>query len=92
MNSKLFVGGLAWATTEETLRTHFSQIGTVVSAVIITDKFSGRSKGYGFVEMSSEQEAAEAVSKLDNSELDGRNIRVSEAKPMVPRDNGMQAS
>lgn len=86
MTNKLFVGGLSWGTTEDQLREYFSQVGTVASATIITDKFSGRSKGFGFVEMSSEAEAQEAVTKLNGQTFDGRTIIVNEARPQAPRD------
>ena len=81
MSLKLFVGGLAWGTTDATLKDFFAQVGQVVSATVITDKFSGKSKGFGFVEMSSEAEATEAISKLNGQELDGRKIIVNEARP-----------
>lgn len=87
MATKLFVGGIAWATHEDALMNLFSTVGTVVSATILTDKFSGRSKGFGFVEMSSEEEAARAIEQLNGAELDGRNITVSEAKPQAPRED-----
>lgn len=87
MATKLFVGGISWDTKEESLKEFFSSAGTVVSATIITDKYTGRSKGFGFVEMSSEQEAQEAVTKLNQQSLDGRTITVNEARPMQPRDN-----
>jgi len=80
MATKLFVGGISWDTTEESLANFFAQAGTVASATIITDKYSGRSKGFGFVEMSSEEEAEEAK-KLNGQELDGRAITIDEAKP-----------
>ena len=86
MTNKLFVGSLAWATTDDSMRNHFAQVGTVVSANVIKDKFSGRSKGFGFVEMSTEEEAKEAVEKLNGSDLDGRKIVVNEAKPQEPRE------
>ncbi len=85
MATKLFVGGLAWATTDDSLKTLFSQAGSVVSAKVITDKFTGKSKGFGFVEMSSDAEAAEATKKLNGQELDGRTVTVNEARPMAPR-------
>lgn len=88
MNNKLFVGGLAWATSDDTLRQAFSQVGTVVSATVIKDKFSGRSKGYGFVEMSTPEEAQKAVEQLSGAELDGRAITVSEARPPKERTDG----
>lgn len=86
MASKLFVGGLAWGTTDDSLKQFFSQAGTVVSANVIVDKFTGKSKGFGFVEMSSEAEAKEAVAKLNGQALDGRTIVVNEARPQVPRE------
>ncbi|MEI7463167.1 MAG: RNA-binding protein [Candidatus Taylorbacteria bacterium] len=81
MSKRLFVGSLAWGTTEATLKKHFEQAGAVESAAVIMDKMSGRSKGFGFVEMSSDTDAESAVSKLNGSELDGRKIVVSEARP-----------
>ena len=90
MAIKLFVGGLSWDTKEDSLKNFFSQAGNVVSATVITDKFSGRSKGFGFVEMSSESEAQEAIKKLNGQSLDGRNITVNEARPQQPRENNFQ--
>jgi len=90
MATKLFVGGLSWDTKEDSLKNLFSQAGDVVSATVITDKFSGRSKGFGFVEMSSEKEAQEAVKKLNGQSLDGRNITVNEARPQQPRENNFR--
>ena len=90
MATKLFVGGLSWDTKEDSLKNLFSQAGSVVSATVITDKFSGRSKGFGFVEMSSEKEAQEAVKKLNGQSLDGRNITVNEARPQQPRENNFR--
>lgn len=89
MAAKLFVGSLSWNVTDAQLQDLFSTIGQVVSAQVITDRDSGRSKGFGFVEMSSEQEAHEAIKQLNNKELDGRSINVSEAKPREerPRDS-----
>ncbi|MFA6554530.1 MAG: RNA-binding protein [Candidatus Paceibacterota bacterium] len=81
MSKRLFVGSIAWGTTDQTLKSHFEQAGQVESASVIMDKMSGRSKGFGFVEMSSDQEAVDAVTKLNGSELDGRKIVVSEARP-----------
>jgi cold-inducible RNA-binding protein len=85
MAKKLFVGGLSYETTEATLKETFSQVGTVESATIITDKISGRSKGFGFVEMSSEEEAQKAIETLNGKEIDGRNVTVNEARPMESR-------
>lgn len=87
MAAKLFVGSLSWDTTDNTLRDFFAQAGTVVTASVITDKYTGRSRGFGFVEMSSDAEAQEAVTKLNGQTLDGRAIVVNEAKPQAPRDN-----
>ena len=85
MGAKLYVGNLSYNVTEERLQQHFAQHGSVVSARIITDKFTGRSKGFGFVEMASEQEAEKATSALNGTEFEGRNIVVSEARPQAPR-------
>lgn len=84
MNKKLFVGGIAWKTTEDALRDAFAQAGTVESASIIIDRMSGRSKGFGFVEMATEEEAQAAIEMWHEKELDGRNIIVNEARP--PRE------
>lgn len=85
MTKKLFVGGLSFETTENSLKETFSKAGTVESATIIIDKISGRSKGFGFVEMSSEEEAKKAVEMFNGKELDGRSVTVNEARPMEPR-------
>lgn len=87
MATKLYVGSLSYNTNEDALKELFSQAGTVVSASVITDKMSGRSKGFGFVEMSSDEEAKKAIETLNGKELDGRNIVVDEAKPMKQRDS-----
>jgi cold-inducible RNA-binding protein len=86
MGAKLYVGNLPYSVTEERLQQHFSQHGSVVSARIITDKFSGRSKGFGFVEMSSDQEAERAITALNGTDFEGRNIVVSEARPQQQRE------
>lgn len=88
MAAKLYVGNLPYNVTEEKLHDHFARHGTVVSARIITDKFTGKSKGFGFVEMSSEQEAEKAISALNGNDFEGRNIVVSEARPQAPRSGG----
>lgn len=87
MANKLFVGSLAWGTTDDSLNEFFAQAGTVVSAKVITDRDSGRSKGFGFVEMSTDEEAAKAVAELNGKDLDGRAINVNEARPQEPREN-----
>ena len=86
MGAKLYVGNLPYSVTEERLQQHFAQHGSVISARIITDKFTGRSKGFGFVEMSSDQEAERAVTALNGTDFEGRNIVVSEARPQAPRE------
>jgi len=88
MATRLFVGGLAWATTDASLKDFFAQAGNVVSASVITDKFSGRSKGFGFVEMGSEEEAQKAVEMLNGQALDGRTIAVNEARPQEAKSGG----
>jgi cold-inducible RNA-binding protein len=85
MATKLYVGSLPYSTTDERLKEVFSQAGNVTSATVIIDKMSGRSKGFGFVEMSTEEEAQKAVEMLNGKDLDGRNIVVNEARPMQPR-------
>jgi len=87
MGKKLYVGNLSFQTTDSTLMDAFSQFGTVESARVVTDRDSGRSKGFGFVEMSSDQEAEKAIQEMDGADFDGRNIKVNEARPMAPRDN-----
>ena len=86
MGAKLYVGNLSYSLTEERLQQHFAQHGSVVSARVITDKFSGRSKGFGFVEMGSDEEAERATSALNGTDFEGRNIVVSEARPQAPRE------
>ena len=85
MAKKLFVGGLSYETTEATLKETFAQAGTVESVNVITDKISGRSKGFGFVEMSSEEEAQKAIEMFNGKELDGKNVTVNEARPLESR-------
>lgn len=85
MNNKLYVGGLPYATTDEQLQQIFSAHGTVESARVITDKFTGRSKGFGFVEMSSGTEAQAAIQALNGTDLEGRNLTVNEARPQEKR-------
>jgi RNA recognition motif-containing protein len=81
MPSKLYVGNLAYTVSSEDLNELFSQVGQVQSATVITDKFSGQSKGFGFVEMSTAEEVSNAIRQLNDSELKGRNIKVNEARP-----------
>jgi RNA recognition motif-containing protein len=81
MNTRLYVGNLSYDTTDDSLREAFEQIGPVRDATVITDRYSGRSRGFGFVEMDNEQAAADAVAQLNETVLDGRTIRVAEASP-----------
>jgi RNA recognition motif-containing protein len=85
MNKKLYVGGLPYSTSEDSLKDAFSQAGTVESAAIITDKMSGRSKGFGFVEMASEEDAQKAIDMWNGKDFEGRNLTVNEARPMEER-------
>lgn len=85
MATKLYVGGLPYATQEDTLREYFAAAGNVVSAVIIMDKMTGRSKGFGFVEMSTEEEAQNAISMFNDKEFEGRKLTVNVARPMEAR-------
>ena len=81
MAKNLFVGSLAYAVTDDALKEFFAQTGTVDSAKVIVDRDSGRSKGFGFVEMATEEEAKKAIDELNGKELEGRPIAVSEARP-----------
>ena len=85
MTNKLFVGNISWGVDSSGLSEAFSQAGTVESANVITDKFTGRSKGFGFVEMSSEEEAQAAIDMWNGKELDGRPLTVNEAQPREER-------
>src|ERR1044072_6577980 len=85
MNNKLYVGGLPYSTTENQLQELFASHGSVQSARIITDKLTGRSKGFGFVEMSSASEAQNARRALDGRDFEGRNLTVNEARPQERR-------
>lgn len=89
MAKKLYVGGLSYNTTEESLKNFFSQAGEVESATIITDRISGRSRGFGFVEMADEEGAKDAIDQLNGKEFEGRTITVNEARPREerPRSN-----
>lgn len=87
MGSKLYVGGLPYSVTEGRLTELFSAHGTVDSANVISDKFTGQSRGFGFVEMSSSSEAQSAINSLNGTQFEGRSLIVNEAKPMAKRDN-----
>jgi RNA recognition motif-containing protein len=88
MGKKLYVGNLPFSATEDSLKETFSRFGTVESVNIITDRVTGQSKGFGFIELSTKQEAAEAIGKMNNAEMDGRTLKVSEALPQEPRNSG----
>lgn len=84
-NAKLFVGSLPWAVRDEDLEAHFAAAGTVESALVIMDKFSGRSKGFGFVQMATPEEAQKAIEMFHEQDMQGRNIIVNIAKPREER-------
>ena len=88
MTQNLFVGNLSYETTEEKLRTMFDEFGQTESVRLISDRYTGRSRGFAFVEMSTEQAAEEAISGMNNKQLDGREIKVEKAKPRPERDRG----
>ncbi|OGM76092.1 RNA-binding protein [Candidatus Woesebacteria bacterium RIFOXYA1_FULL_40_18] len=85
MAAKLFIGNLDYTVTGDDLKALFAQAGTVVDAVVISDKMTGRSRGFGFVEMSSDEEAKKAIEKVNGADLKGRKINVNEARPQVNR-------
>lgn len=91
MTKKLYVGNLSYTTSEAELRGLFAEVGPVVSVTLITDRTSGQSKGFGFVEMETEEAAQEAIQRLNNHDVNGRNIKVNEARPrreQSPRGGG----
>ena len=88
MGKRIFVGNLPFSATDQVLQETFAQYGTVESAKVITDRMSGRSKGFGFVEMSNDTEAQAAIDKLNGAEYEGRTITVNEAREMQPREGG----
>ena len=88
MGKKLYVGNLPFSATDGSLTDMFSQCGTVDSAKVITDRDTGRSKGFGFVEMSNDAEATAAINKFNGSDFEGRPMTVNEARPMAPREGG----
>ena len=87
MGRKLYVGNLPYSATQQSLQDKFSQCGEVDSVNVITDQGTGQSKGFAFVEMSSDSEAQKAIQELNGASIDGREIKVNEAKPKAPRDN-----
>jgi len=88
MGAKIYVGGLPYATTDEELSNLFSTHGTVQSARVITDKFTGKSRGFGFVEMGSDEEAKKAIQALHGIQMEGRTLTVNEARPQESRGGG----
>jgi len=88
MGSKIYVGGLPYSATEQELSSLFATHGSVESARVITDKFTGQSRGFGFVEMSTGEEANKAIAALNGTQMGGRTLTVNEAKPQEPRSGG----
>ena len=85
MSKKLYVGGLSYSLTSEALKEEFAKAGTVDSAIVIIDKMSGRSKGFGFVELATEEEAQQAIDMFNGQEIAGRRVTVNEARPLTER-------
>jgi RNA recognition motif-containing protein len=88
MGKKLYVGNLPFSATDDSLMEVFQQAGQVESAKIITDRDTGRSKGFGFVEMSTDEEAQQAINRFNGTDFEGRSLTVNEARPMAPREGG----
>jgi cold-inducible RNA-binding protein len=88
MSTRLYVGNLNFRTTSDDLREHFSQVGEVESATVVEDRETGRSRGFGFVEMASKAEGEAAIAQLAGKDYDGRALTVNEAKPQEPRRGG----
>jgi RNA recognition motif-containing protein len=88
MSKKLFVGGLSWGTTDDGLHSAFSPYGEIIEAKVITDRETGRSRGFGFVTFSNDEGATKAITEMNGAELDGRTIKVNEAEDKPPRSGG----
>jgi cold-inducible RNA-binding protein len=88
MSKKLFVGGLSWGTTDDGLHSAFSPYGEIIEAKVITDRETGRSRGFGFVTFSNDEGATKAITEMNGTELDGRTIKVNEAEDKPPRSGG----
>ena len=88
MAKKLFIGGLSWDTTDEGLRQAFASYGEITEAKVITDRDTGRSRGFGFVTFAQNEDAKSAISKMDGTSLDGKTIKVNEAQEKSPRSGG----
>ncbi len=91
MSKKLFVGGLSWGTTEATLNEAFAKFGEVSEAKVVTDRESGKSRGFGFVTFANDDDATKAMEELNGKPLDGRTITVNEAREKAPRDRAPRA-
>ncbi len=89
MATKLYVGGIPYSTTDANLNDHFAKVGQVVSASIIIDRMTGRSKGFGFVEMANDDEAQKAIEMYNGADFEGRKLTVNVARPLEPRAPGM---
>lgn len=85
MGKRLYVGGLPYSSNDDSLRNAFSQVGNVVSASVVMDKMTGRSRGFGFVEMETDEEAQKAIDQWNGKDFEGRTITVNEARPLAPR-------
>lgn len=85
MAKRLFVGSIPFNSTEDTLKTHFESVGPVAEAKIVTDRFTGRSRGFGFIEFENDADADKAIADLNDQDFEGRNLVVNEARPMTPR-------
>jgi len=92
MGKRLYVGNLPFSATEDSMKEAFSQFGAVESVTLIMDNQTGQSKGFGFVELATQQEANDAIAKMNGYEMDGRTLKVSEAKQKVDRDSGPRRS
>jgi cold-inducible RNA-binding protein len=88
MGKRLYIGNLPFSITDQDLGSIFAEVGQVVSAKIVMDRESGRSKGFGFVEMNTDEEAAKAIAQFNGGELEGRQLKINEARPMEPRTGG----
>ena len=86
MGNKVYVGNLPWSVDQEKLKEMFSSYGEITEATVISDKFSGRSKGFGFVTFANDEDAAKAISEMNEKEVEGRALKVNEAKPMERRE------
>ena len=87
MGKKLYVGGLSWGTNDDALHNAFEQFGEIEEVKVITDRETGRSRGFGFVTFQNDQDARQAIESMNGTELDGRNLTVNEARERAPRDN-----